>query len=178
MVLSWRQRQCLTNFSNVLMKDTDRQLPRHQSPLGQLVPLGLLMRAVVPRAPRNWHACWDPRPSMPSSRAAPACAGILILITPTDSCSILLLMSVPHSGQDFADLFSCKGFSCYSCNCSWELFQHSVGGTRMMNLPAELGWISKNLPFGPRAAPSGLGAGFYWPTLSLLPGSSNTIPSS
>ena len=33
--------------------------------------------------------------------------------------------------------------------------QHSVGRTRMINLPAELGWISKNLPLGPR--PSGLG---------------------
>ena len=35
---------------------------------------------------------------------------------------------------------------------SWELFQHSVGRTSMINLPAELGWISKNLPLGPRAA--------------------------
>ena len=30
--------------------------------------------------------------------------------------------------------------------------QHSVGRTRMINLPAELGWISKNLPLGPRAS--------------------------
>ena len=31
--------------------------------------------------------------------------------------------------------------------------QHSVARTRMINLPAELGWISKNLPLSPR--PSG-----------------------
>ena len=29
-----------------------------------------------------------------------------------------------------------------------------------MNRPAELGWISTNLPLGPRAAPLGLRAGF------------------
>ena len=98
----------------------------------------------------------------------------LILVTPTDSCSVLHLFSVPHSWQDFPDLFSCKGFSCYSCRYSWIVFQHSVGTTRMINLPAELGWISKNLPLGPWAAPSGLWAGFYWPTLALLAGSSQT----
>ena len=42
----------------------------------------------------------------------------------------------------------------------------------MINLPAELGCISKNLPLGPRAL--GLGAGFYWPTLALLAGLSQT----
>ena len=30
---------------------------------------------------------------------------------------VLHVISVPHSWQDFADLFSCKGFSCYS----WEI---------------------------------------------------------
>ena len=35
--------------------------------------------------------------------------------------------------------------------------QHSVGRTRLINLPAELGWISKNLPRGPR--PSGCALG-------------------
>ena len=35
--------------------------------------------------------------------------------------------------------------------------QHSVGRTRMINLPAELGWISKHLPLGPR--PSGCALG-------------------
>ena len=33
----------------------------------------------------------------------------------------------------------------------------------VMNLPAELGWVSKNLPLGPRAAPSGLGQVFTDP---------------
>ena len=51
----------------------------------------------------------------------------------------------PAQLTDFADLFSCKGFSRYSCSYSWEWFQHSVGRTRMMNLPAELEWISNNL---------------------------------
>ena len=39
-----------------------------------------------------------------------------------------------------------------------EVSQHSVGRTRMINLPAELGWISKNLPLGPWAVPSGFGS--------------------
>ena len=35
--------------------------------------------------------------------------------------------------------------------------QHSVGRTRNINLPAELGWISKNLPLGPRPLGCALG---------------------
>ena len=54
-------------------------------------------------------------------------------------------------------------FSCYSCSYNWELFQHSVGRIRMINLPAELGWVSKNLPLSPQAAPSGLGQVFTDP---------------
>ena len=38
-----------------------------------------------------------------------------------------------------------------------EVFQPSIGRTRMINLQAELRWISKNLPLGLWAAPSGLG---------------------
>ena len=37
-----------------------------------------------------------------------------------------------------------------------EVSQPSVGRTRMINLPAELGWISKTMTLGPWAASSGL----------------------
>ena len=46
--------------------------------------------------------------------------------------------------------------------------EHSVGGTIMINQPAELGWINKNLPLGLWAAPSGLDLGFYLPNFALL----------
>ena len=39
--------------------------------------------------------------------------------------------------------------------------QHLGGIWSGINLPAERGWVSKNLPQGPMAQPEGRGAGFY-----------------
>ena len=41
--------------------------------------------------------------------------------------------------------------------------------SRMINLLAELGWISEKLPLSPQLR-LGLRAGFHWPTLPLLAG--------
>ena len=58
-----------------------------------------------------------------------------------------------------------------------DIVLHSLGTGQIivqsvMNLPAERGWVSKNLARGPRAQPKGRGAGFYWSTRALLAGSS------
>ena len=58
---------------------------------------------------------------------------------------------------------------------SAKRFESSLGKTfpqieaRMINLPAELGWVNKSCPSA-LGWDSGFGVGFRWPTLTLLTG--------